>query len=85
MNESIENSNILVGISYITFIITTCLIDIFNLPLSIILSMVLQLNHSAVFHKILSVIRLFVVVELSELLSNLLFNSNIRLVTMFEK
>lgn len=41
-------------------------------PLSIVLGMVLQFDHSSVFNKILSVIRLLVIVELAELLSYLL-------------
>jgi len=41
-------------------------------PLSIVLGMVLQFDHSSVFYKILSVIRLLVIVELAELLSYLL-------------
>ena len=39
--------------------------------------MVLQFDHSSVFYKILSVIRLLVIVELAELLSYLLYSAKI--------
>jgi hypothetical protein len=46
------------------------------LPFTIVLGVVLQLNHGPVFHRVLAVIALFIVVELAELFSDLLYDIN---------
>lgn len=42
------------------------------LPFTVILGMVLQLDHGAILNQVLAMIRLLIIVELSELFSDLL-------------